>query len=169
MLVRMAFITTFHDKKVMLNLNKYFIIGCMALGLTACNEQPGYNYLVQHPIVLKQKIDECQSAANQNQPQSSECEIVFYAAANFISVQDEAMTHPEQLGQRVLDVESLYVKDKMVFLTAKQVLDGLQGRNAPDKDIQTAKYNLTKAQKDYEDKDQEMRFLLAVIGLNSPE
>src|SRR5580658_8859715 len=137
---------------------KLFITAALIILISSCHEELSYNYLIQHPDVLKSKLDDCQSAANLHKQLTPQCELVFYATANFMSVYEEAGNDPEKLGQQVLDAEGECVKAKSAYQTAQQTLDDLTKGNAAASEIQTAKDNLEKTKKAYEDKNQEIRF-----------
>ncbi len=148
---------------------KLITLLALVMAVSSCDQELTYNYLVQHPNVLAKKIEECQSASNLNKAPSSQCKIVYYAATNFMSAQEEAAADPEKLGQKMIDIENEYATLLTNVNTAKTKLADLQNKKADDKDIQQARMDLDKLQSQTQEKLDEMKFLLAVIGRNSPE
>lgn len=152
-----------------INPGKFLILTLSAFMLTGCNNEMSYNYLMQHPQVLRHEVTDCQSAEAKTQREISQCEIVMYAAANFNALVDEQQSDPEKFGQRIMDAEVAYIKLKADVTLAQESVATLKAKNASGKDLQTAQAALDKAQKDMKSKKEELKTLLAVMGINTPE
>ncbi len=142
----------------------------LPFALIGCKDKLTYPYLMQHPLELKQAITKCQSTNEKSKEQAAQCEIVTYAAVNMMSIISEQQDNPEKFGQRIMDVESAYVKASDELHVAQQALDDFQQRKQTTAtEIKAAQGKVENAKKTYDEKREEMKILLAVIGLNSPE
>jgi len=137
--------------------------------LTGCKENLTYPYLMQHPQVLKNAVENCQATKEKSKEEASQCEIVMNAATNLMSVMNEMQENPEQFGQRVMDAENAYVKAKNELYLAQQELADLQKKQATPAGLKAAQDKIDNAKKGYEGKREEVKVMLAVIGINSPE
>jgi hypothetical protein len=153
----------------MKNVNKFLMSSLILIALSGCNKKLSYSYLMQHPDVLKQKIADCQSTDEKSKEEIKECEIVLYAAANMVSLINEQREDPEKFGLRILNIEIAYMKAKEELRIAQQAVIPLQHKKAMNEELQPANKALDQAQKSYLDKREELRVLLAVMGLNSPD
>jgi hypothetical protein len=146
-------------------MQKFILILVMLIGLTACEKKLTYSYLISHPQELKAEMDRCQTSDNNDQ----RCEIVLYAAANLTAIIRDQQANPEKFGQRVMDTQVQCLADKKALQTAKANLAALQKQQASAAEITSAQTEVAKAQQRFKDKREEVRMLLAVLGLGSPE
>lgn len=153
----------------MSTLLKLFILVFIVPSLMGCKEKLTSNYLMQHPALLKQEVDKCQSTVNKSREQAAQCEAVMYAAANVMSELDEQQRHPEQFGQRVLDAEFACVKFKENVRVAQQAVVSLKAKQASQAELQMAEDQLRQAEKMYHEQRNTTKVMLAVLGLSSPE
>lgn len=137
--------------------------------LAGCNETHTYSYLMQHPAVLKDEFTQCQASIQKTKEQAAQCEIVLNAAANMMTMMNEQQQDPEKFGQRVMDAEAEYVKSKADLSVAQQEVDNLRNGKAPAAEIAAAQAKLDKLKLQNDELQQEIKTMLAVLGMNSPE
>lgn len=141
-----------------------FLMGCQEQQLT-------YSYLMQHPDIVKEKVEQCesQSFAEKSQEQIAQCKIVMNAATNLMSIMSTQQQDPEQFGQKILDAEMASAKAKQELIDAQKKLDAFKGKEAPSAELKAANEKLQQAHKNFQEKHDEVSVLLAVIGMSSPE
>lgn len=151
----------------MMSLIQYVLLAVVFLGLAGC-QNPNYSldYLVEHPLLLKDEIEYCQSLANKTPAQAQRCETAMTAGATLMALLSERQQDPEKFGQRVIDNEVACVKARQAYQAAQQGADVKQLRG---NELQEAHKKVAEAKQLYEDKRKEVKALLAVIGMNSPE
>lgn len=137
--------------------------------LSACQEKYTRAYLLEHPDVLKNEVVKCQQQTMQSEPQTSYCERVMHAASQLMAVINEQQASPEGFGQKILAAEFACVQAKTALANAKQQLKTLRSQKAPNTDIQIAERKVTSLRDEHKDKHEQIKVLLAVAGLNSPE
>lgn len=144
---------------------KFMLLVCVSSLLVACNEKLTYEYLVQHPQVLKREADQCQSGTT-NDP--ARCRMVMNAKMNFDAMYNDRQVHPEQFGERLLSLQTELVKLKTEMQAAQAKLTTAKASANPA-DIQAAQADFAKAEMLYVAQRNEIRMMLAVIGVDSPE
>ncbi|VVC76239.1 hypothetical protein AQUSIP_15450 [Aquicella siphonis] len=137
--------------------------------LAGCKDKASYSYYMQHPAALKAAVTSCQSEYNKTADRAAECEIVLFAAENMISLINEQQENPEKFGQRILTAQMDYMVLKQRAAEADQSYQQLKNTHAPDARLRTAKDDLYKAKKACADKLEQIRILLAVVGMGSPD
>lgn len=137
--------------------------------LAGCKEDLSYTYLVQHPKILKQEMDKCETMNEKTQDQAKQCDMVMYAAAQLTSIINEQQSDPEKFGQHVMDIEAAYAKSKAAVRDAQQTVDALKTKQASATELQAAEANLKSATNTYQTQRNEMKMLLAILGMASPE
>lgn len=137
--------------------------------LTGCKEKQTYTYYLQHPLVLKQAVSECQSSSEKIKEQEEQCDIVMSAANKILELINDQQTHPEGFGQRILDEQREYAKLKEQAVKAKAALVSLKQKPASSLELRAAQDDLYKAKKACYEQAQHIKILLAVLGLSSPE
>lgn len=150
-------------------MKKMFTALFMISALTGCKDKISDTYLKEHPAFLIQEVDRCQAMQSKTEAQSAQCDIIMNAAVSLKPIVDEQQSEPEKFGQRVLDAEMAYAKMKVDLNAASQAVQSLRAKNASSVEIQTAQAKLDEMKKQTADKRQELRVLLAVVGLSSPE
>ena len=137
--------------------------------LSGCNENMTYEYLMENPQVLKHEVLDCQSSTEKSQREISQCEIVMYAASNFNALVTEQQSDPEKFGQRIMETETTVATIKASKIRAEQMLATLKGKKASPAEMKSAQVAVDGFTKALRDKKTELKILLAVMGLNSPE
>jgi LAS superfamily LD-carboxypeptidase LdcB len=137
--------------------------------LTGCKEKQSYTYYLQHPLVLKQAVSDCQSSNAKTKEQEEQCDIVMSAANKILELINEQQSHPEEFGQRILDEQRQHAKLKEQAVKAKAVLASLKQKPASSVELRAAQDDLYKARKACYEQAQQIKILLAVLGLSSPE
>lgn len=147
---------------------KYLISVLLLVSLSGCKERQTYSYLMRHPMVLKQEITECQASIEKTKDQATKCETVMSAGMNMSNIISQQQQDPEKFGQKILDAQENYIKLKEVLAATTKILEDLKSKNAAPEDIKTAQDDVYKAKKACSDQLQEIKVLLAVVGLGSP-
>lgn len=148
--------------------SKYLITVLFLVLLSGCKEKQTYSYLMRHPMVLKQEITECQASMEKTQDQATKCETVMYAGMNMSNLISQQQQDPEKFGQRILSAQENYIKLKQASIAASRILEDFKNKSAAPADIRTAQDDVYKAKKACSDQLQEIKVLLAVVGLGSP-
>jgi predicted membrane protein len=137
--------------------------------LVGCKQELTYSYLMKHPNVLKQEVAECQSIDEKSNENIKQCQITMNAAADLILIINEQQDDPEKFGQKILDSEIAAAKAKEKMYNAQQVLNRLKSENSPEAEIKAAQNELHQAREDYKQRRENVKVLLAVVSMNSPE
>lgn len=124
----------------MTKLLKLLLSLSFALLLTSCQRDMSSDYLMRHPDVLKQEIERCHANETKTREVASRCEVVMSAAERFIKLLNEQQSNPEKFGVRIMEAQAACAKS---ILTSTSTID-------------TAACH-------------DVKILLAVIGVNSPE
>lgn len=152
-----------HSKKTL------FLILLMMLTLMGCKRDLTYSYFIEHPMVLKQTVESCQLLNEKSPEEIAQCAVARDAATTLTSVISEQQADPEKFGQRVMAIEAACVQAKETMMVAKKSVDALLMQKAPAAQLQAAQVKLAAATKVYQDQRNEMKMLLAVLGMASPE
>lgn len=148
---------------------KYFIVSLMFLTLTGCKEPLSYSYLMRHPQVLKKEIDNCQDDELSSTERAQYCRMIMFAAENMLSYLKQQQESPENFGNRLLSMEMKVAKTKLALREAQKVLNALLEKDSADKELRQAKEKRDELKTLYKEQCQEMKVMLAVIGINTPE
>lgn len=148
----------------------HILITILSITLFGCQEANyTHDYLIQHPLLLKDEIEYCQSLMNKTPAQTKRCDLATTATATLMVLISERQQDPERFGQRVIDAEISYVKAKQDHQAARQVLDILVAKKATNNELEIAKTKVIETKQLYQAKRNEIKALLAVIGMSSPE
>jgi len=149
--------------------SRTFALFLLAPALFACsNEERNYAWYMQHPLELRQEITKCQSRFSQNNSQTK-CEMIMHAALNMTAIVNQQQTQPEKFGQRVLDAEERLGQLKLLVISAQQAVTELKNKNASPAELKVAVDDVEKAKKACNNQREEIRILLAVLGMGSPD
>lgn len=159
----------FLSKAIIRTLYQSTILVSLTIALVGCNEKLTYSYLIEHSNVLKQKVADCQSIDEKSSEDISQCQIVMSAAADLIIIINEQQDDPEKFGQKILNAESDWVKAKEKLHDTQQILSTLETKKASSVELQAAQRNLDQAKEAYKFKHDQVKVLLSVVGMNSPE
>lgn len=148
---------------------KKVLVMLLPIALAGCQEKMTSTYLMQHPDELKQAITDCQAMNEKTKEQASQCETVMYAAANMLSIVNEQQENPEKFGQRIMETEGTYVKATDELREDQRALADLQAKKVSPAELTAAEDKMEKAKKAVDEKRDEVKVMLAVLGLSSPE
>lgn len=137
--------------------------------LSACETKHTYYYYMQHPDVLKNDLLQCSNESDKSAERAAQCEIVDYAAEKMEALLTEEQANPELFGMRILNAQTAYANMDKQLVIANQALEKLQSGHASDTQLRAARDDLYKAKKAYEDQGEEIKVLLAVVGMGSPD
>ena len=155
--------------------NKYIlsIIACIvALGLTACHEQStaSVQYLLTHPAVLLKESDRCLSQTMLSTTEIEYCATVVKTAVDHMQRYFTILERsPEQFGEQILLLEMRYVEARQAFEQAKQIVHTLRAQSVSAQQLRVAENALQQTSQHYHALRNEVRVLLAIAGLQSPE
>lgn len=148
---------------------KMLIILFLLPSLTGCNKNQTYSYYMRNPEVLKAALTVCQTNNPITKEEITHCEIVLYSATKMLSLINEQQADPEKFGQRILNAEMNYMKLKKVVNDTQVSLDKIKNQQISTADLMAAKDDLYKVRKNCSDQLQEIKVLLAVVGLGRPD
>jgi hypothetical protein len=155
---------------VVRGLQKWLFLVLLLLVMTGCEQKRSYSYYMQHPGALREAVGRCQSSAlPKSTDQAAACEIALYAASNVMSLLREQQTDPEAFGQRILDAEAACIRLKASVKRAERSLHEARSGNVSMAEIRAAQDDLYKAQQAWNKQLQEVKALLAVVGMSSPD
>lgn len=137
--------------------------------LTGCEKELTYSDLIQQPLVLKKEVERCQSLEEKTNDQITYCEMVMNAANYVVPFINEMQEDPEKFGQRILTTQEAYMKAKVDLDKAQQSVDMLKAKNTSASELQLAQDKLEQRRLAYEKIQEEVRVLLGIAGVNSPE
>jgi outer membrane murein-binding lipoprotein Lpp len=166
-----------------------FSSSCLLLG---CKEKQTYSYYMNHPQALQQAITECESnfqrinqrikvqadktraqaemhdQADKTKDQAEKCEVVAYAAVNMAALINQLQSDPEKFGQSVLAAQENYAKLAAKATEAGRLVEDLKNKQASPAELRAAQDDWYKAKKACAQQGQEIKNLLAVLGMSSP-
>lgn len=149
---------------------KFALLTLACLSQAACSsESHTYNYLVEHPLVLNQDMALCQSGAETSPDQQAQCEVARKAAVKVGGIIDQAQSDPERFGQLIMQKEDEMVKSREQLDQANSELVSLKAKNASAAELAAAETKVNSLEAEYQQRDQDVKIMLAVAGLNSPE
>jgi hypothetical protein len=133
----------------------FALISLCLIMLTGCQEKKNYGYWMQHPAQIQRELERCHAT------EAPQCAEVRRAASDFTALLREQQMDPEKFGQKVLTAEYQLAQLKHEWQQAKAVYRVERNSDTLQK--------MESAQKAYWGKKEEVRILLAVIGVTSPE
>lgn len=141
----------------------------VTLSLVACHKHVTYKSLFLNHDATTKLYDDCQMG-DEAKKQSRDCQMVFNVMANFNTIYNEAVTNGEYLGQHLLELQADLKSSEKEYKTKQQALVDLQKTNANAAEVQQATTALDELKKSNFQKHDEIKFILAVIGLaESPD
>lgn len=145
------------------------ILFYLVIPLYGCEDQLTYSYLQQHAGVLKQKVAECQSIDEKSSENIHQCQVVMNAAADLIVIINEQQDDPEKFGEKILTAETELAKTKSKLINTQQIVNDLITKKSPAPELQIQQKNLNQIKEAYRAQREQLRVLLSVVGMNSPE
>jgi len=139
----------------------FLLLGCG-------QEEKNHDYYMLHPLELKQEAQNCHPDILEMPQSTAKCKMLVRAMFRMTGIVAEQQTDPEAFGQRVMDAESRLGMLEINVISAREELDHLRSKNVSPAELKLAEDNLSKAKKASDHQQQEIRVLLAVIGMNSP-
>jgi hypothetical protein len=153
-------------------MHKYIKLACLAglvFTLSGCEDQNNYQYLVTHPAVLKKRMEACTAASKSaSNEEKQRCAIVVNASTKFMTVVAEQQIDAEKFGVRILTAESDYAVAKAKVAQLQVDLNTLKSGQGTAAQIHAAEETLAAAKKDANDKRFEVKMLLSVVGVSTP-
>ena len=125
----------------------FFCFSVVTLLLTSCQNQYSENYLRLHPKILQKEKIYCDSLAIKTSAQTANCDMVATVYDDFRSLYSEYRENPELFGQKIMQAEIDYVNLKKELHKNED--------NALRKKLVALK--------------QEIKYRLAVVGIDSPQ
>ncbi len=148
---------------------KFFLLLPFICFLSGCDKENTYDYLIEHPLKLNQEFTDCQIDATKSPARNEYCQMVAKAANTVSDIIEQEQQDSLQFGQHLLEKEMACAKSKEDLRQAQQTLDVLKQKNAAAADIATAEQNLNALNQQYTKQHDEIKQILAVLGLNRPE
>ena len=147
---------------------RFILILSGIIFLLGCDEKHTYPYYMKHLDVLKKAMVECESQNEKSKQQALQCEMVMYAAGNIVSLINEQQSDPELFGQRVLTAQIENQQLKLNIVEIENKLNNLKRKQASSSEISSVQKELLKLKQASAKKSEEVKTLLAVLGLGSP-
>lgn len=148
--------------------NSCFIFLSVAF-LMGCKKELTSSYLLQHPQVLKQEVTHCQLMGQKTAEQEARCRIVMDAAVDLTMMLNKQQEDPEKFGQQLLDTEIACIKLKNEWQKGEQHIASLKAKQASVAELKAAQTDLDKVREQYHQQHEDIKNMLAIIGLSSPE
>lgn len=153
----------------MLKLLKVMCLAGLVSMLTACEDRYNYQYLITHPAIMKKEMDACDvMGMTASNVEKERCAIVTHANATFMGVVVEQKINAEKFGVRVLTAETDYANARIKVKQLEADLANAKTNSGDTTSMHKLEEDLAAAIKDCEDKRQEVRMLLAVMGVSTP-
>ncbi|TAK77068.1 MAG: hypothetical protein EPO11_03200 [Gammaproteobacteria bacterium] len=112
-------------------MKNWLILFMLVPVLAGCEKKNTYTYLTQHPVVLKQEVDRCQSTEEKTPDEMKQCEMVTKAADYVMSLMQEEEMDPQKFGQKIMDTQTACLKAEERCEEVK-VLYGIAALNTPE-------------------------------------
>lgn len=151
-----------------MSIKKHAIVVMLALGVSGCEDKSSYQYLVKHPIELKVRFDDCNTAVNMTSAQTKDCAVVMDAARLVSTLLNEAQQDPEQFGQKILDEQIKLGELKKAYQMSKAEYEKLAASHADAGVLKDAQEKRDAALKNYKELRLEVKAMLGIIGMNTP-
>lgn len=151
----------------------FFVLASIVL--VGCEKEITYEYLMTHPKFLLYQLSVCEKnlslqGGDNEKNLASQCQVVMKARENFLLIAREQQQDPEAFGKKILQTEFDLANIKNQLLQAKQNEMLLKSKpQTPARELQDAQTSVNKITMRYQQKQFELKILLAVVGLNSPE
>lgn len=148
---------------------KFMCLTGLILLLTACEDPYNHQYLITHPAVMKKKMAACATLSKTaSNIEKQRCAIVTNASTTFMAVVAEQQTDAEKFGIRVLTAETAYFNAKVSVKQLETDLTKAKELATDIAAIHKLEEELVAAKKDCADKRAEVKMLLAVVGVSTP-
>lgn len=149
--------------------NKFFMLWLTTIIIAGCNDKASLQDILDHPALLKKEMARCQSSVSRlSSAEQQWCQVVLAAGSRFMGMVADRETDPEKFGVRIITAEENYAAAKNQLVIQQQKVTELQTKQASATELQKAQDQLVLAQKNYREKQQEVKLLLAVIGTSAP-
>jgi hypothetical protein len=148
---------------------KGIILFILSLPLFGCNPEITSDYLLENLNVLKQEVKYCDNFtdASMTAAQKIQCDIVMSTANNIVQLSNKQQADPQKFGIYVLSAEAEFSHAKVELLSAEKNIQQIKASDTAA--FHSAQQKLIAAQEDYKKRQQEMKLLMAVLGIGSPE
>jgi hypothetical protein len=143
-----------------------FIISSLALLVMGCQQdEHTLNYLLQHPLVLEKEFTRCQALKEVNPAQEEQCALVTKAVNQVSIVANQQRYEPEKFGLRILTAQMEINTYTTELVDAKKELVNLKD----EKKAKRQQIKIDDLQMKMVAKQDEVKMMLAVMGLSTPE
>jgi LAS superfamily LD-carboxypeptidase LdcB len=151
-------------------LSKLIPVAMLAVLLIGCEkEELNYAYLMRHPFALEKEYNRCQSLRLTDPEQQTQCKMVNEAAKQIAEIMSQQRNHPEMFGQRILLAETKTSDLTAQLAVEKNNLAELKSKAGSAEQIKVQQSKINDIQKDLTAEQSEVKILLAVMGLSTPE
>lgn len=158
-----------HDIKPFLRSSTLAVFIITAFTLSGCDKKPTYAWYMQHPEQLKEVIMACASDSQKSPERTAQCDMAMYAAENMQTLINQAQANPELFGQRILGAQMTYADLQKEVVSANVAFESLQMKHVAETQLRTAQDDLYKAKKALTDQGEQIKVMLAVVGLSAPD
>ena len=150
-------------------LSTAMIAMCM-FTVSGCKQKLTYQYLMEHPTMVQAELDRCKSKTEPKTKERDErCEIVENAGRSLMFDLYQYQNDPEKFGLQIMVMEDDIQNLKQRIQLNEHYLKSLQdGSSSPD-EIKKAQSVLDASRKEYDNQQEQLRVLLAIVSMNSPE
>lgn len=146
------------------------VVSVLVLLVSACkSENHTYQYLVTHPRVLEKEFNRCQTLLQKTQEQEDQCKIVSNAVQMVTDTISSQRHDPEKFGLRILVAEIALNDYKGKLTHAEEKLTALKEKASSESAIKKAQEEVQGLTQAYNDKRDEVKMLLAIMGMSTPE
>lgn len=148
---------------------KFMCLAGLIPMLAACEDQYNYDYLITHPAVMRKKMDACATMSKlASNVEKQRCQIVMNASTKFMAIVAEQQTDAEKFGVRILATETAYADAKAKVKQLESDLAVAKAKPVDAAALHKMEEDLAAAKKDSKEKGLEVKTLLAVVGVSTP-
>lgn len=152
----------------MIHLKKIILLAGTVFLLAGCQQSFTAQYLLEHPEALKSEVERCEMTVSMSDSMTKHCEIVVKAAGQFMTLLNHQQFEPEQFGETVLLSEMKVSDLKEQYLQNKKKRRGSVFKNMSADEKIKFKHEYEAIRNNYHHQLNELKILLAVIGVNTP-
>jgi len=154
----------------MIKYSRWLLLVSILILFSGCKrENYSYAYLLQHPAELESEYNRCQALPKKEAAQDNQCRIVTNAVNTITDIIRQQRNDPEKFGLRILVAEMTLQENGKKLEDAQKTLENLKQTNAPADKIQVAQAEVNQRLLDYNIKQEEIKMLLGIMGINTPE
>src|SRR3990167_9935075 len=92
----------------------------ITIALMGCQDEHHSNYLLTHPAYLQKEVVRCRSLETKNTETETYCQQVEEILSIVSRLVQERLLAPEEFGQRIIDIEIEFAKEKKDLKETKQ-------------------------------------------------